>query len=213
MAGKEYTTAPILVNADGHPIPQYLDITDTTDSPQGTFKPLTQLQAEHPDVQNVQLTGSNVEHVIFSKDNPEEPRSADDYEPRSTSSVNHYIPHITSFSETEKIIGVFEQNITIINNLDASLRVQLAIAYYRPNGDTNISFVGNNSLYIADVSISGNGFVAFSPEKGVSVNDEPDKKVIEVPELRQPYQMFKARLTPESEPTEGDIRILSTRRY
>lgn len=61
MAGKEYTTAPILVNADGHPIPQYLDITDTTDSPQGTFKPLTQLQAEHPDVQNVQLTGSRVE--------------------------------------------------------------------------------------------------------------------------------------------------------
>lgn len=60
MAGKEYTTAPILVNADGHPIPQYLDITDTTDSPQGTFKPLTQLQAEHPDVQNVQLTGRNV---------------------------------------------------------------------------------------------------------------------------------------------------------
>lgn len=60
MAGKEYTTAPILVNADGHPIPQYLDITDTTDSPQGTFKPLTQLQAEHPDVQNVQLTGSSV---------------------------------------------------------------------------------------------------------------------------------------------------------
>src|SRR5690554_5197046 len=63
MAGKEYTTAPILVNADGHPIPQYLDITDTTDSPQGTFKPLTQLQAEHPDVQNVQLTGSNVEYI------------------------------------------------------------------------------------------------------------------------------------------------------
>lgn len=63
MAGKEYTTAPILVNSDGHPIPQYLDITDTTDSPQGTFKPLTQLQAEHPDVQNVQLTGSIVKEI------------------------------------------------------------------------------------------------------------------------------------------------------
>src|SRR5690606_28209877 len=68
MAGKEYTTAPILVNSDGHPIPQYLDITDTTDSPQGTFKPLTQLQAEHPDVQNVQLTGRNVEReIIFER--------------------------------------------------------------------------------------------------------------------------------------------------
>lgn len=67
MAGKEYTTAPILVNADGHPIPQYLDITDTTDSPQGTFKPLTQLQAERPDVQNVQLTGSNVEHQLLDQ--------------------------------------------------------------------------------------------------------------------------------------------------
>lgn len=68
MAGKEYTTAPILVNADGHPIPQYLDITDTTDSPQGTFKPLTQLQAEHPDVQNVQLTGSITKYIAQSDD-------------------------------------------------------------------------------------------------------------------------------------------------
>src|SRR5690554_63046 len=68
MAGKEYTTAPILVNADGHPIPQYLDITDTTDSPQGTFKPLTQLQADHPDVQNVQLTGSLIkEETILDR--------------------------------------------------------------------------------------------------------------------------------------------------
>src|SRR5690554_4382332 len=69
MAGKEYTTAPILVNADGHPIPQYLDITDTTDSPQGTFKPLTQLQVERPDVQNVQLTGSRVaeESVVIRR--------------------------------------------------------------------------------------------------------------------------------------------------
>src|SRR5690625_2811594 len=67
MPGKQYTTAPILVNADGHPIPQYLDTTDTTDSPQGTFKPLTQLQAERSDVQNVQLTGSNVEKTLIER--------------------------------------------------------------------------------------------------------------------------------------------------
>lgn len=54
--GKQYTTAPILVNSNGDPIPQYLDITDKTDSPQGTFKPLT-----NETIQKVQLTGSFVE--------------------------------------------------------------------------------------------------------------------------------------------------------
>lgn len=39
MSTKAYTTAPILTNGT-HPIPQYLDITDLTDSPEGTFKPL-----------------------------------------------------------------------------------------------------------------------------------------------------------------------------
>ena len=53
--GKQYTTAPILVNSNGDPIPQYLDITDKTDSPQGTFKPLT-----NETIHKVQLTGSNV---------------------------------------------------------------------------------------------------------------------------------------------------------
>lgn len=53
--GKQYTTAPILVNSNGDPIPQYLDITDKTDSPQGTFKPLT-----NETIQKVQLTGSYV---------------------------------------------------------------------------------------------------------------------------------------------------------
>lgn len=53
--GKQYTTAPILVNSNGDPIPQYLDITDKTDSPQGTFKPLT-----NETIHKVQLTGSIV---------------------------------------------------------------------------------------------------------------------------------------------------------
>lgn len=41
---KQYTNARILTDGQGKPIPQYLDTTDTTDSPQGTFKPLTELQ-------------------------------------------------------------------------------------------------------------------------------------------------------------------------
>lgn len=58
--GKQYTTAPILVNSNGDPIPQYLDITDKTDSPQGSFKPLT-----NETIQKVQLTGSKVEVIHF----------------------------------------------------------------------------------------------------------------------------------------------------
>lgn len=57
--GKQYTTAPILVNSNGDPIPQYLDITDKTDSPQGTFKPLT-----NETIQKVQLTGSDASQPL-----------------------------------------------------------------------------------------------------------------------------------------------------
>ena|SRR5690625_1618099 len=50
--GKVYTTAPLLYNDQGDPIPQYLDVSDKTDSPQGSFKPLTN------DPQDVRLIGS-----------------------------------------------------------------------------------------------------------------------------------------------------------
>jgi hypothetical protein len=49
----QYTTAKLLTDGDLNPIPQYLDTSDTTDSPEGTFKPLDQ-------VMETSLTGSNV---------------------------------------------------------------------------------------------------------------------------------------------------------
>jgi len=55
--GKVYTTAPLLYNDQGDPIPQYLDVSDKTDSPQGSFKPLTN------DPQDVRLTGSIGERI------------------------------------------------------------------------------------------------------------------------------------------------------
>jgi hypothetical protein len=39
-----YTTAKLLLDGNGDPMPQFLDVTDTTDSPEGTFKPLTKIQ-------------------------------------------------------------------------------------------------------------------------------------------------------------------------
>src|SRR5690625_957753 len=56
--GKVYTTAPLLYNDQGDPIPQYLDVSDKTDSPQGSFKPLTN------DPQDVRLTGSIVQERL-----------------------------------------------------------------------------------------------------------------------------------------------------
>src|SRR5690625_6756835 len=55
--GKVYTTAPLLYNDQGDPIPQYLDVSDKTDSPQGSFKPLTN------DPQDVRLIGSIGERI------------------------------------------------------------------------------------------------------------------------------------------------------
>lgn len=54
MAGKIYTSAKLLYNEEGDPIPQYLDVSDKTDSPEGTFKPITRDQNPMP----VKLTGA-----------------------------------------------------------------------------------------------------------------------------------------------------------
>lgn len=61
--GKVYTTAPLLYNDQGDPIPQYLDVSDKTDSPQGSFKPLTN------DPQDVRLIGSKTKkEVLLDRD-------------------------------------------------------------------------------------------------------------------------------------------------
>src|SRR5690606_16492491 len=129
MAGKEYTTAPILVNADGHPIPQYLDITDTTDSPQGTFKPLTQLQAEHPDVQNVQLTGSSVKQEYVT--------IADAV--AITDTAMHLFNLISHGGLSEEEIRQFKNfKISIVNSHDQRARIELFTAI-KPLGVTTAS--------------------------------------------------------------------------
>ncbi|WP_079708080.1 hypothetical protein [Paraliobacillus ryukyuensis] len=78
MAGdKAFTQAPIITNGQ-YPIAHYLDTSDTTDSPEGTFKPLTQnhLQAVENLNANLelvidngtlksQITGSLIEDFVF----------------------------------------------------------------------------------------------------------------------------------------------------
>lgn len=54
----KYTTAELLTDDNGVPMPQYLDVTDTTGSPQGTFKPVT----------NVQLTGGKAVEQLTEAD-------------------------------------------------------------------------------------------------------------------------------------------------
>ncbi|MGG3450171.1 hypothetical protein [Domibacillus aminovorans] len=49
----QHTSAVLLTDGAGQPIPQYLDTADKTDSPQGTFKPLTKNQP-------VQLAGISI---------------------------------------------------------------------------------------------------------------------------------------------------------
>src|SRR5690625_2356114 len=72
--GKKVTDAPIIVNADGYPIAHYLDTEDNTDTPQGSFKPLTQhhlqaienlnnnLESIKNEGLDTRLTGSKVEY-------------------------------------------------------------------------------------------------------------------------------------------------------
>lgn len=49
----QHTSALLLTDGAGQPIPQYFDTADKTDSPEGTFKPLTKNQP-------VQLAGINI---------------------------------------------------------------------------------------------------------------------------------------------------------
>lgn len=79
--GKVYTSAPILVNSDGLPIPAYLDRNDKTDSPEGTYKPIT--DEHYKPVYDTRLTGGNMELMKGVKTEIEEVIKSETVEPGS----------------------------------------------------------------------------------------------------------------------------------
>lgn len=117
MAGKQYTSAKLLYNADGDPIPQFLDVSDTTDSPQGTFKPITSKSdvsvTNFPTTQNVQLTGSNVVEVLNEQITT---KLFDVKQIRDTSR------HISALSN---VIGENKKIVVMYNKHDAEVKVSI----------------------------------------------------------------------------------------
>lgn len=169
-------------------------------------------------ITDVKLKGNNIEQVILDKDNPMAPRSAGDYQPRDTSEINHYIPHISTFSATPEILGVYEQSILVVSTLNASVNIKIGYSFYRNDLGSIVGTVGNNVFFANEVTLpagdSAKSYVIFMPEKGVSsVTNEDGKQVVEVPELRSALNLFSLAIKPTSTPSAGEIAILSTRRY
>lgn len=194
MAGKEYTTAPILVNADGHPIPQYLDITDTTDSPQGTFKPLTQLQAEHPDVQKVQLTGSSVKQEYVT--------IADAV--AITDTAMHSFNLIDHGGLSEEEIRQFKNfKISIVNSHDQRARIDLFTAI-KPLGVTTASSLTRIYQEANAVPANQGRFILQSSDIGEEGSVDTIKTV---PALRNIHSNLIISISFSTAPTSGSTTI------
>jgi len=96
----QYTNARLLTDGDGNPIPQYLDVNDKTDSPQGTFKPLT------GDPRQVQLTGSNValDVNVVNTNN--------DWKLQEQLTQADAVNGTLTFSDVVKVVDIFNQDPT-----------------------------------------------------------------------------------------------------
>lgn len=163
------------------------------------------------------------EIVIYSKDNPKPPKIASDYEMRDTATRAFVFSHLWTPDtatvegyEPKEYRNIFDQSFTIISTLDVGLVVQLS-PMERSGG---VSEVGTPFLYTLDLGTidaktgaSEQGMVIVPERSDPSIPILPNRIVVAVPELRQPFPGFYLSLKPNGTPTTGEVRILNCRRF
>lgn len=163
------------------------------------------------------------EIVVYSKDNPKAPKIASDYEIRTTAIRAFVFSHLWT-PDTSTVEGyapkeyrnIFDQSFTIISTLDVGLVVSLS-PMERSSG---MSEVGTAYLYTlnlgtieAKTGTLDQGMVIVPERADPSISLNPNRIVVAVPELRQPFPGFYLSLKPNGTPTTGEVRILNCRRF
>lgn len=165
-----------------------------------------------------ELTKNRAEIVVGDKTNPISPRTASDYEPRSTTGERFYFPHVSYATQQEghrvgDIINIIEQTISVSSTLDAEIEVGFGVV------DSTVSSVHGLPWYSTKLwdMPKGNAskkLMVLSPEKGAfSPDSESGPRTFEMLELRLPYPSFYIYIKPLTIPTVGEIKTMSVRRY
>lgn len=164
-------------------------------------------------------TSTKSEVKLYSKTNPMAGRVASDYEPRETYYKTHHIPQLQAMATGEGFTageyrGIFDQSIVIQSTLDVPLNVRIG-----PTGVPSISQLTGNYAYLlemGDIKVGhlSTQMLTMVPESSYGINLEIQGKTIRhVPELRQAWPGFYLVLQTATAPTQGEIKILVSRRF
>jgi hypothetical protein len=180
----QYTTAKLLTDGDLNPIPQYLDTSDTTDSPEGTFKPLDK-------VQETSLTGSYQKYLILAN-----------AVAITTSGINDY-NLIEDGGLTEEQIRQYKRfKFSLVNTHDqpATVTIYSALRAHNSTGATVQGVIYNESNVLA---ASGGRLIISSEDIGVGGSAEYKS----VPALKDLHSNLIIRANFSTAPTSGALTI------
>lgn len=129
------------------------------------------------------------------------------YQARATSSRSLFIPHAAD--------GVYDQVLTLHHTYQATGSGVAVNASLRIIADV-LTEAGAQSLSFGPVVWQGqlpyDARYFLSPERGSGVIESGPQRVIEIPELRLPYPLFRLELAPAVAPDAGEFQMRITRR-
>jgi hypothetical protein len=143
---------------------------------------------------DVKLISSKTEILTHNATNPMPGKTNTSYEIRDVSQRLHYYNHVLN--------GIFEQQFTIMNELDAEIKVTIATTF-----DAGAGYKTGATLWSGNIPVGGRWF--FTSDKTTAV----DERIVPLVELRLPYPGFIIYINGITIPTTGGITIQNVRRY
>lgn len=101
--------------------------------------------------------------------------------------------------------GVVDMGIALRLTLDAECTVDLTAMHLEPTNSTG------QTLWTGDLPADSR--VYFLPERGSYNAGLPGQQIVDIVELRMPIHRIRLRITPKTEPTDGEIQLRLIRRY
>jgi|SRR5699024_75030 len=105
-------------------------------------------------------------------------------------------------------IGVFDQMVFVLSSLDKEIELFISPSFS--------GYVGPRMTeYIIPPGNTNSARFFFTSEVGIGVQNQSFRRLVEVPDLRQPYPNFRIyyQVIGDEPPTTGDIEIHVVRRF
>ena len=106
--------------------------------------------------------------------------------------------------------GVIDTGIYISHTFGVSMAAELLVAIDTSEGGGGTGAFGQ-SVWVD--TLPSDPRITLLPERGTANAGTSSRRIIEIPELRQPVHSFRLLLTPVEAPTTGELFIRLVRRY